>query len=111
MRKNLLVSNHSIMRYGSRTGRQNNLVAGLVESIKNGKQISITEVLGSGFSLKKAYKNDTYYIWYDEQIHDDLVAIVTNAGIIKTVLRREMFTYINYNCKIRHEFNRQLIKQ
>lgn len=100
--KTLFASNHSIMRYASRTGRSENLASGLFSSIRNGKNITLAEALKKGFNLTRVFKNDTYYVWHDENIDDELLAIVAIDGCIKTVLSKEMYGYINSAKKIRY---------
>ena len=107
--KELTVTNHSIVRYASRTGRNSDLVSNLIKSIRSGKKLSLSEVIKRGFSITRYSKDDSFYLWFDDIAQDELLAIVTIDGFIKTVLRREMFGYINYGCKMRYEFSNHLI--
>ena len=60
--KELVITNHSINLYATRTGRQSNLAFELIQAIKNGTRIPAPSVFERGLTLTKCCKSDTYYI-------------------------------------------------
>ena len=105
--KPLIVTNHALEQYASRTGRnQFACVAELINSVRCSALVKYEDVGITGFRITRRFKGDTYYIWYDPKIDDQLLAIIASDGAIKTVLRREMFGYKNPNTKERYETQR-----
>lgn len=101
--KPLIVTNHALEQYSARTGRNKySCVAELINSIRIGVSVTPKEASRRGFNISRVFKGDTYTMWYDEKISDRLLAIIAKDGAIKTVLRKEMYSY-NPNSKIRYE--------
>lgn len=93
--KNLLLTRHCIDRYAIRTGRQNpwlNLET-FLNCIQNARELTYTETVAAGFSITRIFKGDTYHLWYDEFVNDELLAVVAKDGAVKTILRREIYDY------------------
>ena len=102
--KPLIITNHALEQYASRTGRnQFACVAELINSVRSSMEVKFQDIPSTGFSITRRFKGDTYYIWYDPKIDDQLLAIIASDGAIKTVLRKEMYSYKNPNTKQRYE--------
>lgn len=102
--KPLIVTNHALEQYASRTGRnQFACVAELINSVRASKECKFADIPATGFNITRRFKGDTYYIWYDPKIDDYLLAIIAGDGAIKTVLRKEMYSYRNTNGKTRYD--------
>lgn len=99
---------HSLMRYGSRTGRQDMLAINLITSIKNASKMDFNEIKSVGFDLRKILKDDCYYVWYDENIKEYVLAVVTRNGYIKTVLTQNIFSRVTPGKEIRLEYRSKL---
>lgn len=94
--KPLILTNHSLDKYAFRTGRKPcGCAEELINGIKSGEQMTLEEVQAHGFSLTKVYSGDTYHVWYDSQIKDHLLAIVSKTGAVVTILRKEMYGSLN----------------
>jgi hypothetical protein len=92
--KPLILTNHALKQYASRTGRCENLcVAELFNSIRAGQQVSFKDAIEMGFKLTRSYKGDTYYVWYDPRIDEKIVAIIAKDGAIKTVMTINLYGY------------------
>lgn len=95
--KEILITNHAIDKYASRTGRRmdsSGLILGLVNDIKQkGVQLSIEEARVQGFNIQRYYRGDIFIVWHDDFINEDLLGIVAKDGSLKTVFRHEMFSY------------------
>lgn len=101
--KPLIVTNHSLEQYAARTGRnQFACVAELINSVRCSTALKFDEARSIGFNLTRQFKGDTYQLWYDPKIDDQLLAIVASDGAIKTVLRKEMYSY-RINSKERYD--------
>ena len=102
--KPLIVTNHCLEQYASRTGRnQFSCVAELINSVRSAKEVQYRDVPDTGFCITRRFKGDTYYIWYDPKVDDQLLAILASDGAIKTVLRKEMYSYKNNGSKERYD--------
>ena len=92
--KPLILTNHALKQYASRTGRCENLcVAELFNSIRAGQQVTFNKAVEMGFKLTRAYKTDTYYVWYDPRIDENVIAIIAKDGAIKTVMTVNLYGY------------------
>ena len=92
--KPLILTNHALKQYATRTGRCENVcVAELFNSIRAGEQMTYKEALDMGFKITRAYKGDTYFVWYDPRVDEKVVAIVAKDGAIKTVMTINLYGY------------------
>lgn len=99
---------HSLMRYSTRTGRNENLANNLIESIKKASKIEVNEIREVGFNFKKILKDDDYYLWYDENIGEYVLAIVTKKGFVKTVLTQNIFSQVKPGKQVRLEYRQRI---
>lgn len=99
---------HSLMRYGTRTGKQDQLAMNLVTAIKNSTKMDANEVKRVGFNMRKVLKDDNFYVWYDENIREYVLAIVTSKGYIKTVLTQNVFSHVKPGKEIRLEYRQRI---
>lgn len=107
--KCLILTKHGIERYASRTARDINACAmELVCSIRNqSAEVSYDMAIEQGFAVTRRYKGDSYHMWYDPKVNDDLLAIITKDGAIKTVLRKEIYSYTDPTLKDREDNHRK----
>lgn len=102
--KPLIVTNHALEQYASRTGRnQFSCVAELINSIRSATEVPYNSIPATGFKVTRRFKGDVYYVWYDPKIDDQLLAIIAGDGAIKTVLRKEMYSYKSNGTKDRYD--------
>lgn len=92
--KQLIVTNHGLQQYAARTGRsQFSCVAELINSVRFSEVVPYERTFDYGFTITRRFPGDTYRIWHDPKIDENLLAIISGDGAIKTVLRKEMFSY------------------
>lgn len=101
--KSLILTYHGVSRYASRTGRDPHSCAlELISALRNqSAEVSHAMAKEQGFNIARKFKGDTYYVWFDAKINDTLLAIITEDGAIKTILRKEIYGYLNPSLKER----------
>lgn len=104
MEKALVLSNHALSQYASRTGRSvDDCVIDLLTAIRdNGKKVTFEEAIDQGFSILRQFKGDVYFVWYDELINNDLLCIVADDGVVKTVLTKDIYSFVHQGKKYKH---------
>jgi hypothetical protein len=102
--KPFIITNHCIEQYAARTSRDIlKCSEELANSIMHGTVVDVDDVYIHGFTLTKVFRGDTFCIWYDPKIDDELLAIIAKDGAVKTVLRKKMYTYIPKGVKCRYD--------
>lgn len=100
----MIYTNHAIHQYAIRTGRYAlEAREPLVASTLNARVVGYPDILQEGFSIIKRQEGDTYLVWEDDNIHEDICGILNKQGVLKTVLTKKMYTWCRKGCKIRHE--------
>lgn len=94
---------HAIQQYGVRTGRKvTEALLPLHEAINKATQHTLEEVKAMEFSIIKHKKGDTYKVWRDENIKEDICGIVRDGRLV-TVLTKDMYSWHTKQSKIRND--------
>lgn len=82
---------HAMKQYSIRTATQPyEAGAKLLGALANATVITEAQAVRR-FPITKIKKGDTYYLWYEERIKEDVLAIVRKDGAIVTVLTANVY--------------------
>lgn len=85
------LTHHALNKYSTRTGTKfAQSVHKLRDDLNGAKQISIFEACRQ-FSISEIKKGDTYWLWKNFTIKENILAIVRLDGTVATVLTERIF--------------------
>ena len=98
-------THHAVTQYMSRTGRhgEDNVLMTLRKSIETAREVTYEEAIDEDFKLIKPYKKDTYLIWHDDNIDEDVCGIVVDGKYLKTVLTKDLYSWCRKSKKIKYD--------
>lgn len=103
--RDIKCSIHATQQYSIRTGKYMSVdrTEQLKDAIERAEELKFSELKDKGFTLLKRVEGDTYLVWYEESIKEDVCGIVSKDNVLKTVLTKQIYSLHRKPMKVRYD--------
>ena len=85
------LTSHAVRQYSIRTAISPCGAGGkLLTALAGAEQLSQTQAI-ERFPITKIKKGDTYYVWHEPRIREDILAVVRQDGVVVTILTLQVY--------------------